>query len=1180
MQNLLDRTQESLAEGFATLSRYARRQRRLYLATIAVVLVILVVSASLLSVLAIGKYVDYMRSIRAQDAANFSVSIHRGESFLRRAALTVAYYANTDEVQRVPADIEDAVRQTGVAVGSAANASYDLLVSDATRARWGESVNANLWRLASAATSTLTTRVAFDVSYRAEIVGLTEDYAALMPGLSPATDPHAPPLAPALIGTLRDSLERSVLAHTGARAPAKGAYVLAGPYRDPLLGAPAMIAVTAYYAGETPVALIAIVEPLDQFFNVPARTPHEGTLVLAGSRGVIKTQPPVDADTSRELMLRAASLPSDTPRYSADGVVFTVPVSNTSSLICHLSWGDVIGALRWQLGAIVGVALLAALAVIVTAKFWGLKLLRRSNEEAMRALESETINHILVAATPVGLCIVRQRDFHILTSNQLARELLHVADAPAALPAHIAAAFKERNAHEAGATRLGKFAEFIVTALPVEPADADKPDTQYLQISYGAARYQGEDVLFCALLDVTVRHALGQQIRAAQRETEAMMNAQTSFFAAMSHEIRTPLNALLGNLELLSMTPGLDAHQQRLRAVGAAADGLRHIVNDILDFSKIGAGKMKLLPETFRPVEDLENLALSYAPLTAGRPLRFYAHLSPTLYRPLRGDRARVVQIVNNLLSNAFKFTSSGKITLSAHVEPDVHDRPVLMCRVIDSGIGMDSALVARIFNPFVQAEPTSSSRYGGTGLGLSICARLCELMGGKIGVESVPGLGSAFTVSIPLEPAAEALAAGAPDSSREPRGSALVLCQEAGSATVLDDMLAYAGWMASSVTSVAAAEAWLRVHRPAFVIVTGEYDLGTIAALRAIQAVPIVWLTRSGQHRPAARAVGVFEVTEFSHDAIFACIEQLTGVEPPVEAPPAASAADERAADPSLKGLRVLVAEDNPLNQTLISEQLTALGCEPMLAADGREALLRLRQTEADLVLTDIHMPIMDGYALMEALRQSHPHLPVLAFSAVASAEQIDEWRRRGFAAYVPKPASLRQVETALLALGLRARPAETGAADDPATGGATGASDTATDTATAGTTDTIAPAASNDAARVPHEPPPPDDTAPALDPADKARFMQMLKAYLATDLPKLASIIESGDVKALRAWAHGAAGGFLVAQEAALAAQCRELQYLCDGQPQWTPAHAARAAALHDHLRSTFGLGAASIQ
>jgi two-component system capsular synthesis sensor histidine kinase RcsC len=543
----------------------------------------------------------------------------------------------------------------------------------------------------------------------------------------------------------------------------------------------------------------------------------------------------------------------------------------------------------------------------------------------------------------------------------------------------------------------------------------------------------------------------------------------------------------------------------------------------------------------------------------------------------LHGDRTRLVQIVKNLLSNAFKFTSSGKITLSARVDANLHERPVLTCRVLDSGIGMDSALVARIFNPFVQAEPSTSSRYGGTGLGLSICARLCELMGGQIRVESTSGLGSAFTVSIPLDSPAQAQAAA---SAAPPprRGNALVLCQEMASANVLEEALAYAGWDAHSVTSVPAAEAWLRMNQPAFLIVTGEYSLDAMTTLRAVQPLNVVWITRTGPHRPIARALGVLEVTEFSHTAIFACIEQAAGGVPAEERrvePDIVS--EEVAADPAVQGLRILVAEDNPLNQTLVIEQLTTLGCLPILVGDGRQALAVLAQNEVDLVLTDIHMPIMDGYALIEALRQTHPQLPVLAFSAVTGAEQVDEWRRRGFANYITKPASLKQLEKGLLSLGLRAT-----ARGDRA-GGAAVPEAPVEPSLTNLVADRITEAPTEPLLDLPSEPVPepapaqqPPDTAPTLDPADKARFMHMLKDHLTSDLPKLAAIIEREDKRGLREWAHGAAGAFLVVQEPGFAAQCRELQYLCDAHPDWTAELATHAVALHDSLRSHFALDA----
>ncbi|WP_109476591.1 ATP-binding protein [Paraburkholderia sp. C35] len=789
----------------------------------------------------------------------------------------------------------------------------------------------------------------------------------------------------------------------------------------------------------------------------------------------------------------------------------------------NLPWDDMGDALRGRPGAIADVMLLAACAAMLAARRRSVARCVRpdaathASEAVIRALESGTIDHILAAVAPVGLCIVRLRDFHVLMSNPLARELLQPGNASASLPAHVAMAL------ERVVPRSGKAVELIVSVPLPDSAHTCPQDVHHVQISCSVARYHREDVLVCALLDVTARHALTEQMNAAQRETQALMHAQQRFFATTSHEIRTPLNALLGNLELLSMTPGLDAHQQRLRAINAAADGLRHVVNDVLDFSKIGAGRMTLSLETFAPIDELESLALSYAPLASGRPLRFYAHLSPSLYAPVRGDRARIVQVVNNLLSNAFKFTSSGKITFSARVETDSRERAVLICSVIDSGIGIDASLVARIFDPFVQGESSVSSRHDGSGLGLSICARLCELMGGKLSVESVPGLGSAFIASMPLERVAGTVGAHMPQVPRV-CDDALVLCEDTASSTVLADMLAYAGWTASSATSMAAAQAMLHTRSFAFALVTGDYDLVAIDELRAVRRLPVVWLTHTGEHRPTPRAEGVLEVTAFSHDAILACVERLTAGADLAQALPTEASDEPPTVDASLQGLRVLVAEDNPLNHALIAEQLTRLGCEPMLARDGREALHLLEHAPADLVLTDIDMPVMDGYALLDALRDAYPRLPVLAFSAATDAAQADAWRRRGFTAYLPKPSSLKQVEAALSGLALSSGPTN------------------------------------ESASRMP------------LLPAETAHMQAMLRDYLKANLPMLASIVERQDVAALRSWAHGAAGGFAVTQETAFAARCRAIQSLCDGQPDWAPAHATQAAALHDALRSAF--------
>lgn len=214
---------------------------------------------------------------------------------------------------------------------------------------------------------------------------------------------------------------------------------------------------------------------------------------------------------------------------------------------------------------------------------------------------------------------------------------------------------------------------------------------------------------------------------------------------------------------------------------------------------------------------------------------------------------AHACQVVNNLLNNAFKFTASGRITLSAEITPDAQGRHMLTCRVSDSGIGMRASLVARIFQPFVQGDAVTTSRYGGTGLGLSICARLCELMGGGISAESVHGVGSAFTISIPVEPATLPVREAVPDTSH--RASVMVLCQDAKPGEYLEAWLTAAGWRANVLGSLAAAQEYLRFNLPHVIVATDEYELGTLEALRELRPVTVVRATLNGPHRPQWRA-------------------------------------------------------------------------------------------------------------------------------------------------------------------------------------------------------------------------------------------------------------------------------------------------------------------------------------
>ena len=1154
MQKILDRTEESLAQAFASLAQNVKRQRRVYLATIASLMLIVVVFALLLAVLAADKQLDYWRTLATQSATDISLLQQREESFLRRAELTLDYYRDTDNVLRVPAGVDESVRSSGTARGMVqrVDAQFDLMVGEATRTAWGPQFSTNLWRLYEAAQSILVTQQSFQLPQRAILVGLKEDYAAIMPSLSQPVagvgGTAGPPPQAATVGTLRQTVERELQAQTGKRVPGKGERIWLGPYRDPVQGIPMISLVSAYYAGDTPETLIVTSIPLSAVAAALSGATREQTLlVMTSDRRALVSLPTVDRATADELRGVAAQTSPGMYRYTRAGAVLSEPLMpGFGTLISYVPWRGLVAALKWQLAALAGLTSLILLTIALIARFWGLRLLQSTFAETSRALESETLNHILVSATPVGLCIIRQSDYSITTANALADELLRFEAGGNRLPAHIVDEFRAQAVNKPSAAAFARISAFVAPSQPQAqvqvPAPLDGNDAtsaQFLQFTYASARYGGEDVLFCAILDVTAQHALEQQLRHAQETSETMMRARSNFFASMSHEIRTPLSALLGNLELFAHTPGLEAHAQRLTALGVAADALRGIVNDILDFSKIDAGEMRLVTEAFRPLDDFENIALSYAPMTADRAIRYYAHLSPTLDQALRGDRTRIAQIVNNLLSNAFKFTSCGKITLNAEVKDDPQGQPILTCRVCDSGIGMDQALVARIFSPFVQGEASTSSRYGGTGLGLSICARLCELMGGHISVESVLGVGSAFIVSIPLAPP--------PDEQRVPfveparRGNVLVLSQERDSGQIIDSSLHLVGWTVHTVVSIRSAQAWLRVNRPDAIVVTGEHDLEAIAALREVYPAGVVWITRTGPHRAEPRGEGVLEVTEFSRKSVLAAVDLAATGASDTAVPPLTSAVmPPTVANPALQGLAVLVAEDNPLIQTLIAEQLGALGCVPTIAGDGRQALAAFGQARFEVVLTDIHMPVMDGYELLAALRKSDANVPVLAFSAVADNQQEDGWRERGFTGYVVKPASLGELEAALLgAAARRMRPAPSAAAIGA--GAAEPANTLAAD--------------------------------------EKARYTVMLKEHLQNDLPRLMTIVEQEDRQALGGWAHSASGAFLIVQERTFAEQCRELQRLCENSDRWTTEMDERAISLHDALSDQYGLDETSM-
>ncbi|WP_427308201.1 ATP-binding protein [Cupriavidus sp. H39] len=1133
MQQAPDHTRDTLASTFDALADHARRQQHLYAATIAALIALVLCAGTLLAGLAADQHLHYRRSLVSHYVSTVSQVLHNEASFLRRTALSIRY------PQDAAADLSRdsglaALRRTGAASAhvEAVGKDYHLLAAGATRDGWGAGLPAQYARLRQIALAVVAAQQAFDLDHGAYAVSLDEDSAIVI--RQPDAGARAPlALEPTLIPRLRTQLTGALLERTGHAVPARDQQVWLGPLRDPVDDTPIMVLAGAAHAGDNPTMLVAACVPVQAFLAALPPPPDDAGLALLNDADrVIDVWPHAGSFTAasaRDIAARVRGLPHHALRLTRSGVVLAQPMqAGFGVLVYHLPYRLLWTALAAELAVIGGAMLLLTGAIVLAARYWSRQLLRRSHAEARRALESELMNQVLVSATPVGLCIVRQRDYGVLACNPLAASLL-----PARQHHPLPAAVAEALEGPPCGVGSGPASVSSVTIAAPEPAGLAEEAPRFLQITYAPARYRDEAVLFCAVQDCTAQEALQRQLRSAQQATEAMLRVRSTFFAAMSHEIRTPLNALLGNLELLARSSGMAPHAARLRALETAAGSLRRIVNDVLDFSKVDAGQLTLVNAPFRPVEALESLALAYAPMVAGRPIRFCLQLSPTLDTEVAGDRSRLVQVFNNLLNNAFKFTASGRITLSGELRADAQGMPRLVCRVSDSGIGMAPALAARVFQPFVQGDAAAASRYGGTGLGLSICARLCELMGGSIVVDSVPEVGSAFTVSVPLLPPADADRQAPTAASVARSGHVLVLSQDQRTGASIEAWLKTAGWRTEGVASLAAAQDSVQRDAPAAVVATEDFPPTALDALRHAAPLAVVWLTADGPHRPRQRGPGMVETSAFSHRALLDAVAAATGAprEAPMPVPPAAGPA---LPVPAASPLTILVAEDNPLNQSLIAEQLQALGCHPIVTGNGRQALAVLERTRVDALLTDLHMPGLDGHALLRAVQAKHPGLPVLAFSAVACSEPEQDWRLRGFAGYLAKPASLQDLQACLREL----------------------------------------PGRGNRAAPAPHHGAP----ATAVQASPRRRYEDMLRQQLREDLPGLARIVAQQDLPGLRHWAHAAAGAFMIVRRQSMVRECRTLEALCEAAPAWTPAMTEAANALYRRLQR-YAPGAAAV-